>query len=433
MASSREAQRRIAMPYPEDPTHRDAHAAASLLRLVPGRPAPIRLGLLRLTDAAPLIVAKEFGFFEDEGLEVSLSVEPSWANIADKVTFGLLDGAMLLPALALATSLGLRGSGLPLIVPLSLSLNGVTVTFASALAENVLADGAPLDALAIGTRLKQALDGTNSLPRFGVVHPFSSHNLLLRYWLAASGIEPERELAFDVIPPARMVEALRSGRIVGFCAGAPWGDIAERAGLGRTALPSSAIWRNHPEKIFAVGRRFADENPVRLAALLRGLLRAARHCDDPAHADAIASLVASARYLDVDPAAVRASLPGTTGSNESSFFRAAATFPWRSHALWFLAQMTRWGYLPRGLDVAQAATDIYRPDLYEAAAADIGVSVPALDRKIEGAHETAWRLAASPSDIAMGPDRFCDGAMFDPDQFTTENAQAASSEASNGD
>jgi NitT/TauT family transport system ATP-binding protein/nitrate/nitrite transport system substrate-binding protein len=382
--------------------------------LVPADSSRIRLGILRLTDAAPLIVAHEFGFFADEGLEVSLSVEPSWANIADKVAYGLLDGAMMLPALALASSLGLRGPGLPFVVPMSLSLNGNTVTFGTALAEEVLGTSGLEGALTIGRRLKRALEEREEVARFGVVHPFSSHNLLLRYWLTASGIDPDRDLAFDVIPPARMVEALRSGRIVGFCAGAPWGEIARRSLLGRTALPSAAIWRNHPEKIFAVGRRFAERHPVRLAALVRALLRAARHCDDPAQADAVATLVAGSAYLDVDPAAVRASLPGTGGGNESFFFRCAATYPWRSHAAWFVAEMTRWGYLPRALETAQSIAEIYRPDIYAAAAADIGLPVPASDRKIEGAHDGNWLLAAGIGDIEMERDRFCDGRPFDP-------------------
>jgi ABC-type nitrate/sulfonate/bicarbonate transport system substrate-binding protein len=385
-----------------------------MLRLVRGGGSQIRLGLLRLTDAAPMIVAKEFGFFEDEGLEVSLSVEPSWANIADKVSYGLLDGAIMLPPLVMAISLGLRGgAGLPLSVPMSLGLNGNTITFGNAFADALCAPGVGCDAMTIGRRLAVLLTDQPDRPRFGVVHPFSSHNLILRHWLAACGIDTERDIAFDVIPPPRMVEALRSGRIVGFCSGAPWGDIAERACIGRSLLTSSAVWHNHPEKVFAVGQRFAETDSVRLAALLRSLLRAARHCDDPVNAAAVATLVADRRYLDVEPDAVRSSLPGTGGPNESVFFRSAATFPWRSHARWFLAEMMRWGYLPRGLDAARAAHAIYRPDIYAAAAADIGVAVPDSDMKIEGAHAESWLLAASPSHIEMGTDLFCDGTIFD--------------------
>jgi NitT/TauT family transport system ATP-binding protein/nitrate/nitrite transport system substrate-binding protein len=252
------------------------------------------------------------------------------------------------------------GPGLPLVVPMSLGLNGNTLTFAAVLADE-LCDGAESDAMTLGKRLRRLLAARPGQPRLAVVHPFSSHNLLLRYWLAACGIDPEHDIRFDVIPPARMVEALRSGRIVGFCAGAPWGDVAERAGLGRNLLASSEIWGNHPEKVFAVSQRFAEAQPVRLAALLRALLRAARHCDDAANAASIANLAADSRYLDVEPEAVRSSLPGTAGGNESLFFRFAATYPWRSHARWFLAEMTRWGYLPRELDIAQAAHDRRRP------------------------------------------------------------------------
>ena len=415
------------MSSAENPPPANARSGAPNLRLVQASAPVIRLGLLRLTDAAPLIVAKEFGFFEDEGLEISLSVEPSWANIADKVSYGLLDGAIMLPPLALAVSLGLRGGpGLPLIVPMSLGLNGNTITFGNEFADALCEPGARCDAMTIGGRLRALLEKQPSRPRLAVVHPFSSHNLLLRYWLSACGIDPERDLAFDVIPPARMVEALRSGRIVGFCAGAPWGDVADRACIGRSVLASSALWRNHPEKVFAIGQRFAEAEPVRLVGLLRGLLRAARHCDDPANAAAVATLVADHRYLDVEPAAVRSSLPGAGTANESVFFRSAATFPWRSHARWFLDEMVRWGYLPNGLDLARAAAAIYRPDIY-AAALESATAVPDQDLKIEGGHADSWCMAAKPAAIEMGADLFCDGKTFDPSARAPEKQAATHS------
>lgn len=426
MASGRGTASFVAvMSHPDHPDAHNRSTAPAVLRLVRGATPHIRLGLLRLTDAVPLIVAKEFGFFEDEGLEVSLSVEASWANIADKVSYGLLDGAIMLPPLALAASLGLRGGpGLPLVVPMSLGLNGNTLTFATELAE-ALCDPASTHAMAIGARLRSLLAVRPEGLRIAVVHPFSSHNLLLRYWLAANGIDPEREVSFDVIPPARMVEALESGRIAGFCAGAPWGDVAERAGIGRTLLASSAIWCNHPEKIFAVGQAFADRQPMRLAALVRALLRAAQHCDDPANSAAIASLAAGRHYLDVEPRAVRSSLPGTGGPNESVFFRFAATFPWRSHARWFLAEMTRWGYLPRELDSGRAAQSIYKPEIYAAAAADLGIPMPESDLKIEGCHEGDWLLDANPAPIGMTCDLFCDARQFDPWTFAARVAVAS--------
>ncbi len=382
-----------------------------------------RIGLLRLTDAAPLIVARELGYFASENIDVSLSIEPSWANVADKLAYGLLDGAMMLPPLALALRLGLRGSEGPeaIIVPAALSLNGNTVTLAERWAEPILRDGAS-PASATAARFRVLLRERGEKPVLGVVHTFSTHNLLLRYWLAAGGVDPDREVAFTVVPPAETAEALAAGKIDGFCAGAPWGEVAARAGIGRAVATSSAIWNHGGEKVFAVRQRIADEEPDRLQAALRALLRAASYCDDPANAPTVAAILAEDRYLGLPPDIILSSLPGAAarqaaadhrGSDVSVFFANAATFPWRSQAQWFLGQMRRWGYLGDDAD-ARGAAAIFRPDLYATAAGSIGLPVPTAPLKSEGHHAENWLLPASPEPIVMGPDIFMDGAVFDP-------------------
>jgi ABC-type nitrate/sulfonate/bicarbonate transport system substrate-binding protein len=378
----------------------------------------VTLALLRLTDAAPLIVAKELGAFADEGLDVRLSIEPSWANIADKIACALIDGAVILPPLAFAISLGLRRGPTPLIVPMSLSLKGNTITLADHLAADILRGGdgrSPSTALE-AARCFAATCRAGGPPRLAMVHAYSTHNLLLRYWLAAGGLDPTREVELSVVPPADVVDALHSGTIAGFCAGAPWGVVAARAGIGRTVALTSDIWNNHPEKALAVSRRWAENNPDNLQRLLRALLRAARYCDDPGNARIVADLVAETLMLD--PAAVLASLPGAAaddgpGAALSTFFANAATFPWRSHAVWFLREMARWGYVDRTLDVPAVAASVYRPDLYRLAAAEVDVAAPLDDTKSEGEHGAGWTLASTGAPIAMGPDRFCDGAVFD--------------------
>ena len=166
-------------------------------------PRRVTIGLLRLTDAAPVIVAQEMGFFAALGLEVALSVEPSWANIADKLSFGRLDAAVMLPPLAFAVTLGVRGVARRLIVPMSLSLNGNSITLARDVAAALPATAA--DALAIGRSLARHVANAQGRLRLAVVHAFSNHNLLLRYWLAVSGIDPDRQIEFSVVPPAEMV------------------------------------------------------------------------------------------------------------------------------------------------------------------------------------------------------------------------------------
>jgi NitT/TauT family transport system ATP-binding protein/nitrate/nitrite transport system substrate-binding protein len=206
------------------------------------------------------------------------------------------------------------------------------------------------------------------------------------------------------------VEALQQGKIIGFCAGAPWGDTAERAGVGANVATTGDIWRNGPGKALAVRERWSEANPEALTGLLRALYRAARFCDLPANASYVASLLSRRAWLAVDSHAILSSLPGTLGRNEQRFHESAATYPWRSHALWFLSQMARWGLIDKGLPLQAIAERVYRPDLYAAA----GAPIPTTDRKREGEHAAEWSTPAAPAPIPMGPDLFCDGAVFDP-------------------
>ena len=379
----------------------------------PAAPRVVRVGALRLTNSAPIIVAHEFGFFADEGFEIALSIEPSWANVADKLAYGALDAALLPPPLAFAVSLGLRGVAAPLIIPYSISLGGNTITLASEAAAHVTAQASVAGGAA--TALAAWLKRQEASANLAIVHEYSTHSLLLRYWLASAGADAGRDYALSVVPPARTLEALRAKRIVGFCAGAPWGEIAARAGVGATVATSHDIWRNAPEKALGVRESWAEANPAALAGLMRALFRAARFCDAPENASYVAALLSRRAYLDVDSHAILSSMPGTLGGRTlSRFFSHAATYPWRSHALWFLDQMTRWGLIEKGLPLAAIADRIYRPDLYAAALAPVGASIPVAAQKREGAHDAPWLLPASPTPIAMGPDLFCDRAVFDP-------------------
>lgn len=352
----------------------------------------IRVGMLRLTDAAPLVVAVENGFFADRELDVRVAVEPSWANIADKLTFGHLDAAIMLPPLALAMAMGLRGAQSPVIVPMGLSFNGNSVTVSHSIADEIGDDGSP-DAMETGRRFRAWLVSRRARPRLAVVHVFSTHNLLLRYWLASVGINPDVDVEICTLPPPETAEALKAGEIDGFCAGAPWGAVAAAAGAGRSIVLSSEIWRNHPEKCLAVGS-FAAREPRRLRHLLEGLLEGARYCDEPRNATEIAAILSRPAYLNLDAAFVRASLPNVVsdvscrrGAVDRSVFTAnAVSVPQRAHAAWFLSQMGRWGYLTSPVDGDAVVDAVYRPEFVQ----------PLVDR----------------ADVPDA-ERFCDGTTFD--------------------
>lgn len=307
----------------------------------------IRLGLLRLCDAAPVILADHEALFGAAGIRVSLSVEPSWANIADKLSYGLLEGAVMLPPLAMACAAGLRGRRTGLVIPMSLSANGNAVTLAAPLHAAFAAGG--MAAAAAGRKL-----------RFAVVHGFSTHNLLLRYWLAAAGVDPESQVEIGVLPPAEMVSSLAAGAIDGFCAGAPWGQVAAHAGLGFIAVTSAEIWRGHPEKCLALREEFCARDPAGTLALVRSLLTTSALCAAPDKRGALAALLAQTEYLDLPAELIAPSLVPEAGGPVFT-----DQYPDATRAAWFAGQMERWNLAPPGR--LEETASLYRPDLFLAA------------------------------------------------------------------
>jgi ABC-type nitrate/sulfonate/bicarbonate transport system substrate-binding protein len=354
---------------------------------------PIRVGLLRLVDSAPVIVAEATGLFRDQGIDVEISIEPSWSDIADKLSVGVLDAAIMLPPLALACCAGLRGPISRLVVPMSLSQGGNAIVASTKASTGLTEDGAQAR-----LRLREWLLPQKARPNFAVMHAFSTHNLLLRYWFASGGVDPDRDIETVVIPPENVVEALATGTIAGFCAGAPWGEVAERAGVGRILLGTSVIWPFHPEKCLCADEAWAEANPELLHHLLRAVLLAQIRCDLPEEAPMIAALLADPNGLRLPEAACIASLPGGSGGELIRFHAREAWFPAHAHALWFLGQMRRWGWLDDQIDLDALAGRVYRPDLLAAAVHAEGVYPAAGLPALEG---TA--MLPMPDDIAFAP------------------------------
>lgn len=307
----------------------------------------IRLGLLRLCDAAPVILADHEEMFATNGVRVTLSVEPSWANIADKLSYGLLEGAVMLPPLAMACAAGLRGRKTELVVPMSLSANGNAVTLAAPLHDDFVSTGM---AGLIATRRV----------RLAVVHSFSTHDLLLRYWLAAAGVNPDQDVEITVLPPAEMVSGLAAGAIDGFCAGAPWGQVAVHAGLGFMAMQSRDIWWDHPEKCLALRTDLVARDPAGVTAMLKALRKAGALCAAADKRGALAALLAQPEYLNLPAELIATALDPEAGGPLFT-----QQYPDATRAIWFAQQMLRWHKAPPGsLD---NALSLYRPDLFFAA------------------------------------------------------------------
>lgn len=336
----------------------------------------LRLGFIALNDAATLIVAQARGFFAAEGLEVALSREVSWATVRDKIKVGALDGAHMLAPTALAISLGATGDEPnPLIAPFALNLNGPAITLSSRLAA-VVGQGATAEGLARLIERRRA-EGASPLT-LAVVFPFSTHNYLLRDWLARAGVDPDRDVRMTVAPPSRMTELLVGGVVEGFCVTEPWDSAAVAAGAGHIAVRGSQFWPRTPDKVFAVTEAWAAENPEVLQALLRALLRAAAWTDAGENRPVLARLLAEAGHVGADRAVIRESLA------DMIFHADGASAPAPVHAGWLLAQMMRWGHIPAHIDIAGLARRVYRPDLHAQAATALGQPIIAPPEMLKG-------------------------------------------------
>jgi NitT/TauT family transport system ATP-binding protein len=394
-----------------------------------GDPNLVRMGYMPLTDCAPVVAASLLGFAEAEGLRVNLTKEASWATLRDRIAVRHLDAAHMLAPMPIAACLGLTPLADRLIVPLMLGFGGNTITVSRALWANLKSVGAPTRLEAAGTAralaevaARRRREGAAKLV-FAVVHHHSAHTYQLSYWLAAAGIIPNVEIDIVAVPPPLMPAALAAGQIDGFCAGEPWGRIASVAGSGRCVTTNVAIWRASPEKVLGVAQDWAEADPERHFRLIRAVYKAAAWCDDPANRGELARLLARPEIFDLPVEILEANLDGRIALDNGeemrvggflNFSRSAATFPWTSHAAWFYAQMVRWGETKMSAEGYARAQATYRPDLHRAALAPLDVPLPTANAKIEGSIVTDAAVASTVGRLSLGPDRFFDGAIFDP-------------------
>jgi two-component system, oxyanion-binding sensor len=389
----------------------------------------ITAGFLPLTDSALLVIAKVKGFAEAEDLDLTLVRETSWANIRDRIAVGHFEAAHMLAPMPIASNLGVTSLPLPLIAPMALGLGGNAVTVSDAMWQEMSAHGAApdLDPAVNGAALRQAIAGRGSRPKlqFAVVHPFSGHAYELRYWLAACGIDPASDIDLVVVPPSMMADAMKTGRIDGYCAGEPWNSVGVETASGHLATVKAAIWKSSPEKVLGVQADWAEANPDALDALLCALHHASLWCGDKTNHAEMADILSAPEWINVAPDMILRGLTGHlhTGSGPFAvpdFFMTldrAATFPWQSHALWFYSQMVRWGQAAHSPENAAIAASAYRPDIYRRALRPIGGALPGADAKVEGALTTPTAFGTTQGSLVLGPDGFFDGEIFDPDRL----------------
>ncbi len=388
---------------------------------------PFRIGFLPLVDAALPILARELGFAEAEGISLELIRDISWATVNDRLLYGHSDAAHLLAPLAIATTLGLGRPATPLSVPFVLGLNGNAITLRPDLAAQVTAVGAPGDVAAIGARLAivaQAARERGTPLRFGVVHRYSSHNYMLRYWLIGCGIDPDADVAIVTVAPPFAADALAAGEIDGICVGEPWNSVAVDRGVGVIVAVTSQIWLRGVEKVLAMRTARMEEDPDLTHRLLRALYRAGVAFVDPARREDIAAILARPAYLDGSATLIGHAISdrivfarGAAPIDVPDFMfqhREAANFPWVSQAAWLYAQMTIAGHVPANATSYDAAQRVFRPDVYRAALRPLGVPLPGASSKLEGGIIEALGVGTTQGRLILGADRFFDARSFDP-------------------
>lgn len=361
----------------------------------------LTLGFIKLTDMAPLAIAKEKGFFEEEGLYVTLEAQSNWKVLLDRVIAGELDGAHMLAGQPIAATIGYGTKG-AVVTPFSMDLNGNAITVSNAVWQAMKpalplgADGKPAHPISAAA-LKPVIEAyaNDGKPfNLGMVFPVSTHNYELRYWLAAGGIHPGLYSADDVsgqiggdvlisvTPPPQMPATLEAGTIDGYSVGEPWNQAAVAKGIGVPVITDNDIWKNNPEKVFGLTAEFVEANPNTTLALTKALIRAAIWLDegDNANRAEAVEILSRAEYVGADAAVIGNSMTGTfeyeAGDTRPApdfnvFFRYNATFPYYSDAVWYLTQMRRWGQITEAKPDGwydETAKSVYKPDLYKAAA-----------------------------------------------------------------
>lgn len=345
----------------------------------------LQLGFVPLTDSAPLVMAKELGFFRAEGLEVILRKQNSWATLRDKLQVGILDGAQMLAPMPLASQLGLGGNLARIITPFILSFNGNAITLSEALCREICQLHAlplnkvplPLPANLMKAVIDERLKQGRPLLKFATVFAYSSHYYQLRQWFSDAGIELGVDIEVQVLPPTSMVAALHEGVVDGYCVGGPWNAKAVRTGLGMTAVSSCDIWPDQPEKVLAITADWYNTNPDTTVAMIKALRRACDWLEAVPNRFEAARILSSATYLNADLDVVAPALLGSCLVHQGLDPRTIAAYnrfssagqggnnnPAPDYARFLLNQMVEAGHIQLAQYKQLDSEQVFRADIY---------------------------------------------------------------------
>ena len=370
-----------------------------------------RLGFIALTDAAPLFVAKEKGIFAKYGMpDVSVEKQASWGTTRDNLVLGSegngIDGAHILspmPYLISAGKVTQNNVPTPMYILARLNLNGQCISVAKEYADlKVGVDTAPF---------KVALDAKKASGKSikaAMTFPGGTHDLWIRYWLAAGGIDPDKDIETIVVPPAQMVANMKVGTMDAFCVCEPWNLQLIHQNIGYTALTTGELWDKHPEKSFGMRAAYVDKYPKAAKALLMAVMEAQQWCEKAENREETAAICAKRQWSNVPVEDVTDRMKGKfdygTGRvveispQQMRFWKDHASYPFQSHDLWFMTEDIRWGKYEPGYDTTALIAKVNREDLWKDGAKDLGVAA-----------------ADIPSSTSRGKETFFDGKVFDPE------------------
>ncbi|MGB3266488.1 MAG: CmpA/NrtA family ABC transporter substrate-binding protein [Microcoleus sp.] len=366
-----------------------------------------KLGFIALTDAAPLIIALEKGYFAKYGMkDVQIAKQASWPVTRDNLELGSdkggIDGAHLLTPMAHQMTLGTITKGnqpVPMNILARLNTNGQGISLGQKYLD-----------LKIGTDSKpfKAALANQKVP-IAMTFPGGTHDLWIRYWLAAGGINPDTDVSVIPVPPPQMVANMKSGSMEAFCVGEPWNAQLIAQKVGYSALITGELWKDHPEKALTLRADWVAKNPKAAKALTMAVLESQQWCDKPENKQEMCEIIGKDRWLKVPVADIVARSKGEidygTGRVEAAspvamkFWADNASYPYKSHDAWFITENIRWGYMPANTDIKGTVDKVNREDIWKAAATAIGV--PA---------------AQIPATTSRGVETFFDGIKFDSEK-----------------
>ncbi|DAB30271.1 MAG TPA: nitrate ABC transporter [Sulfurimonas sp. UBA12504] len=380
----------------------------------------LNIGFIALTDCAPIIIAEEKGFFKKHGLTVHVVKEGGgWPGIQQKVISGEYDFAHALAGMPIAATLGINGEA-NLQAVLSLDFNGNGITFGNNIIENMKKYGMDEKKRPLGSEsLKKYIDAKHKAEgaayqplSFGMVHPVSTHNYELRYWMASSGIQPDADATIKPFPPPTMPSNLIAGNIEGYCVGEPWNERIVMKEKGSTLVTNYDIWNNNPEKVLQTRADFIDKNPQTTKAVMKAILEAQMWLDTSwENRKEAAKILSQKNYVNAPVDVLEKSMIGTfqylKGEKSEAnpmfnvFANYYAAYPFYSHGMWFITQMYRWGQIDKAVDMKAVIESVYRPDLFEIAAKEVGYTLPPSPWKKDGVDKY---------------NMFMDGKVYDPNE-----------------